>query len=722
MVTGASNPPSGLAAAVAGAHQINLSWTNNSSNQTGFKVYQATNYAFTQNLTTVTVGANATSYQATGLTIGTTYYYQVQPLAAIGNGGYSNTASGVISQLTVNGTQGSSGQNDQIYLVRDTTNPALLDVYLNNSNTAGYTATFAGLTNVIINGLGGVNVNALTLDLSNGPVVPSGGITYTGNTSLNGDSLVVVGSSGNDTVTFAANQVTIGSGIVTTTGVPVQNLSFKGGAGNDSLTLNGGSYAFTTDVSLNTTHLSLSLQSGAQVSFSGIQHLAGLSLAGASAVTLADGGQSAIVVQSLSIDATSKLDLADDGLIVNYSGSDPFSSIYALVSASAHNGWVGVGIVSHSAAANSQRALGIADNASLGLATFAGQSVGSTSVLIRYTYLGDANLDGRVDVSDLGTVGSNWQKAGRVWSQGDFNYDNVVNVTDLGDVGSNWQKTVIALSAPSPSPADASASSAAPSVAAAAAAEAAAPAAEVALTSVSDELTNTADAVTTPMEDQATAVPTAVSGAGTWPITAPPAVDAEGTVAYIPGTEDVIPADTSVMMGPIHAITVSYSGGASFSTGSADLVHTGMTSLTDHITATPRGSRPALPDERLTSIVAAAEQRWAAAGGSVLTAMAGVSGQGADLRVGRLGEASGGIIPTAPDAVGRGWFAEPTSAVDEAFAPIRSNQQLWTNDPRAVDRIDLLTVVECELRHVAGLGDLDTVPDDLISCVLGEAS
>ena len=43
--------------------------------------------------------------------------------------------------------------------------------------------------------------------------------------------------------------------------------------------------------------------------------------------------------------------------------------------------------------------------------------------------------------------------------------------------------------------------------------------------SVSDELTNTADAVTTPMEDQATAVPTAVSGAGTWPITAPPAVD-----------------------------------------------------------------------------------------------------------------------------------------------------------------------------------------------------
>ena len=197
---------------------------------------------------------------------------------------------------------------------------------------------------------------------------PSPGVAVcSANSDRKGGNLVVVGSSGDDAVTFAANQVTIGSGIVTTTGVPVQNLSFKGGAGNDSLTLNGGSYAFTTDVSLNTTHLSLSLQSGAQVSFSGIQHLAGLSLAGASAVTLADGGQIAIVVQSLSIDATSKLDLADDGLIVNYSGSDPFSSIYPLISASAHNGWAGVGLVSHSAAANSQHALGIADNASLGL-------------------------------------------------------------------------------------------------------------------------------------------------------------------------------------------------------------------------------------------------------------------------------------------------------------------------------------------------------------------
>ena len=39
-------------------------------------------------------------------------------------------------------------------------------------------------------------------------------------------------------------------------------------------------------------------------------------------------------------------------------------------------------------------------------------------------------------------------------------------------------------------------------------------------------------------------------------------------------------------------------------------------------------------------------------------------------------------------------------------------------DPRAVDRIDLLTVVEHELGHVAGLGDLDPSLCDLMSSSL----
>ena len=48
-----------------------------------------------------------------------------------------------------------------------------------------------------------------------------------------------------------------------------------------------------------------------------------------------------------------------------------------------------------------------------------------------------------------------------------------------------------------------------------------------------------------------------------------------------------------------------------------------------------------------------------------------------------------------------------------------NSRQLQAVDPRAVDRIDLLTVVEHELGHVAGLTDLDSLTDDIMSGVLG---
>ena len=71
------------------------------------------------------------------------------------------------------------------------------------------------------------------------------------------------------------------------------------------------------------------------------------------------------------------------------------------------------------------------------------------------------------------------------------------------------------------------------------------------------------------------------------------------------------------------------------------------------------------------------------------------------------------------NAAGYGWFVDPTPALDEEFTPSPSNQQLRAIDPRAVDRIDLLTVVEHELGHIAGLDDLDASVNDLMSGVLG---
>jgi predicted phage tail protein len=78
-------------ATASSSSQINLSWTDNSANETGFKIERATSASgpFSQR---ATVSANVKTYQNTGLKRNTTYYYRVRAYNAAGNSGYSNTA------------------------------------------------------------------------------------------------------------------------------------------------------------------------------------------------------------------------------------------------------------------------------------------------------------------------------------------------------------------------------------------------------------------------------------------------------------------------------------------------------------------------------------------------------------------------------------------------------------------------------------------------------
>jgi transcriptional regulator CtsR len=83
--------PSGLTAAAISSSQINLSWTDNSGNETGFKIERKTGSGGTYQQV-ATAGANITAYSDTGLTAGTTYYYRVRAYNANGDSAYSNEA------------------------------------------------------------------------------------------------------------------------------------------------------------------------------------------------------------------------------------------------------------------------------------------------------------------------------------------------------------------------------------------------------------------------------------------------------------------------------------------------------------------------------------------------------------------------------------------------------------------------------------------------------
>ena len=83
--------PSSLVALSAGTTQIDLSWNDNSNNESGFKIERSLDGVnFSQIATT---GSNTTTYSDSGLASATTYHYQVRATNADGDSAYSNTDS-----------------------------------------------------------------------------------------------------------------------------------------------------------------------------------------------------------------------------------------------------------------------------------------------------------------------------------------------------------------------------------------------------------------------------------------------------------------------------------------------------------------------------------------------------------------------------------------------------------------------------------------------------
>jgi alpha-tubulin suppressor-like RCC1 family protein len=91
--------PSGLNATPVSISQVRLSWTDNSSYESGFEIERSpitnTNYAFID-----TVGPNITSYLDSGLSFNELYYYRVRGYNGSINSSYSNEISITATLLT----------------------------------------------------------------------------------------------------------------------------------------------------------------------------------------------------------------------------------------------------------------------------------------------------------------------------------------------------------------------------------------------------------------------------------------------------------------------------------------------------------------------------------------------------------------------------------------------------------------------------------------------
>jgi hypothetical protein len=173
-------------------------------------------------------------------------------------------------------------------------------------------------------------------------------------------------------------------------------------------------------------------------------------ISGSGAITLGNGtsantvqlasGSGASSQDALNISIGSTLDITNNHVIINYGANpDPVAAIRSYL-VSGYNGgsWNGPGIDSSTAAANPGYALGYADGAD-------GVVVGLSSgqIEIKYTLLGDADLDGSVTGSDFTALAGNLGKSRVGWDKGDFLYTGSVTGSDFTALIQNLGKSAI---------------------------------------------------------------------------------------------------------------------------------------------------------------------------------------------------------------------------------------------------------------------------------------
>jgi autotransporter-associated beta strand protein len=317
----------------------------------------------------------------------------------------------------------------------------------------------------------------------NGTAAGAGGAAPAGNwdgTTANFNSDAAGGAGGSlsaapaaaDNVTFAAGSDATGTYTITVSGtrsaaavkVEEGNVTLTGGtlavgafnvapgaSANVSSTITGGVSGSLVKTGAGTLTLAAAnSHAGGTTVAGGTLVLANADATAGAAITVADGALAqaqaglakAVTVSTLATNTSGKLDITDNSMVMKGMTA---AQAQALLAAGYNAGqWDGpAGITSSTAAASTETSVGFASNASLNLTTFKGVSGLTTSdVLVKYTYAGDANLDGKVDIGDLGLLAGAWQQSGKVWFDGDFSYDGAVNIGDLGLLAGNWQKGV----------------------------------------------------------------------------------------------------------------------------------------------------------------------------------------------------------------------------------------------------------------------------------------
>ncbi len=170
--------------------------------------------------------------------------------------------------------------------------------------------------------------------------------------------------------------------------------------------------------------------------------------ASAATVTITENTGVVKVVDTglLTIGPVDDLNITNNAVIVR---TTPFATVNGYTASGFAGGlWTGFGVNSSIAAAGAfPTAVANIDNSILSVATFFGIAVGADDALLRFTYYGDANVDGVVDATDYAFTDAGFSGGGMSWVLGDYNYDFTVDATDYAFIDAGFSGQGVPLGA-----------------------------------------------------------------------------------------------------------------------------------------------------------------------------------------------------------------------------------------------------------------------------------
>jgi Ca2+-binding RTX toxin-like protein len=359
--------------------------------------------------------------------------------------------------------------------VRFTRNVANVVMDLDGIEALNYDA-LGGADIVTVNDLSGTDVAKVNVDLAasaggglgdgaNDSVIVNGSAAgdvinvndFVGGTSVSGlwaavnlfhtdantnDSLTVKGQIGNDTMTV--NQFGASGA--------VRRTLLDAGTGSDTIIVSSTAAADGTVTILpssgdDSVNVNADGSGTASVLFDATQRIGSLLVGTGGRATLTAGGSKVLTATFLNLVGT--LDLNDNDFILDYSAASPLLTVRNLIGQARSNGaWSGAGLTSTTAknAPQHNTTLGLMEASEFksiygAAATFDGQAIDTTAVLVKYTYYGDADFNGKVNFDDYVRTDSGFNNHRTGWTNGDFDGKGQVNFDDyvLIDLAFNSQ-------------------------------------------------------------------------------------------------------------------------------------------------------------------------------------------------------------------------------------------------------------------------------------------